>query len=1408
MLALTGAYSAATSIDVGLFNTPLTVTSNLSALDGTLTMDFSAGAASGLLAGTVNYTGGDNVDVIYGGTANDTISSGAGNDIITSGTGVNTITTGAGVDTVYMGTGVDIIDAGAANDIIVAGASDLLANDVVDGGDGTDQLQFAATGYTDESVFGGLTNVESIKGNAANGTDQALPFNADTPFSIIDASGASDTILTLSVGYTQDTTVKLGATDLVNADEIVNGGATGANVDLTVTALDQGSFDSATIITGGTGTDTITLTNFFDTNVGGNDHMVLTNATSIDVVNIVDYTNGIDTTVTAGTNGAVRTPMTVNATTLDAGETLDFDGNAMTSPLTINSGAGADSLDGGTVDDVIYGNGGVDRIDGQENSAVYGADAIYGGAGNDIITVSTAESEFSNSSTTALVTDTVDGGAGTDTLAFAAAATLTRAELVNISNIEVLSLSNTSSITLSDDFLTNNPGVAVSLAAGTISAGAGTTASPTITKAVTYTAGNGNINITTGTADDTFNTAAGGVIDVSDSVDGGAGTDTIAIYNESGVLAGAPDGVGNAVSLSLDIYHKNIEKVTVLDFAADDTADVTINIAAAWTGTALEIDATSLDQNALVAANNEGLKVAQNTADLAALTVKGGEGVDTLTSGAGNDHISGNGGIDTIITSAGNDSIYGGAGNDIITPGTGRDYAEGGAGNDTFIVLADAEFEVSGGTETLDGGAGTDTLVFKGGATRNISSAEMGSVKNIEVITVHGDTGNFTSTIGLSDAFFSNNNSSVIVNANSTGHTDAQTKVDASSVSTGSVTMIMIGNTTGADDTLIGGAGDDTFQVGYKGLAAASTADLEATDVFTGNGGTDTILFDTQADGTNGSEGAITATIDFDLVTGVERILVSDANGSGAAADAIDVSLSTSVTTANVPAAFEYDGSVKTDVLDAQTFNRTNDTTADNAVLTTAFTLKGGYGADKLFGSAGTDTITGNVGADLLLGFGQSDTIDGGSGDDTIKGGDETALTGVGDSLSGGAGADIIDGEAGADTINGGDGADVITGGTGADNLTGGSGADTFKIATWAESGGANIDTITDFVQTADNINITVSAAQSDIIATLVATDMGDVANLAEASAVLSSVPGQTVFVKDINQIVIDTDGNSQINASDFRITVSDMTAYDNADITWTVTGDANTIKTYTLGDGADSIAGGAAGNTINTLGGNDTITGGAGVDIIDAGAGNDTIVDGDGIDVITAGAGNDSITISVAGDADVIVFSGVTTAAPYSGLNNGSDTIAGLAADKQVFRLYNLKALNGTLGGANGQYTTAVATVEKTGTADTGVELNAKIIALDTGTADTATTASTITGAINDSTEMASGNNFLKLAANGAGIVVHGDSDAGNDNVTIWWVDSLLDGDGTDVTTADVHLLMTTNDINLDSLTDAQFDG
>ena len=74
--------------------------------------------------------------------------------------------------------------------------------------------------------------------------------------------------------------------------------------------------------------------------------------------------------------------------------------------------------------------------------------------------------------------------------------------------------------------------------------------------------------------------------------------------------------------------------------------------------------------------------------------------------------------------------------------------------------------------------------------------------------------------------------------------------------------------------------------------------------------------------------------------------------------------------------------------------------------------------------------------------------------------------------------------------------------------------------------------------------------------------------------------------------------------------------------------------------------------------------------------------------------------------------------------------------------------------------------------------------------------------------TTTTAGNNYMKMADNGSGIVVFGDEAGANEPVYIYWVDSLLDGDGTDVTAADVHLLvMTQDDLDLDTLTVDNFD-
>ncbi len=99
----------------------------------------------------------------------------------------------------------------------------------------------------------------------------------------------------------------------------------------------------------------------------------------------------------------------------------------------------------------------------------------------------------------------------------------------------------------------------------------------------------------------------------------------------------------------------------------------------------------------------------------------GGDGNDTLRSGAGNDLLLGGDGNDSITAGAGNDNVQagdghdtvtGGSGNDLIDLGDGNDTANAGDGNDT-VSADDGQDSIIGGrgNDTLNGGMGNDTLI-------------------------------------------------------------------------------------------------------------------------------------------------------------------------------------------------------------------------------------------------------------------------------------------------------------------------------------------------------------------------------------------------------------------------------------------------------------------------------------------------------------------------------------------------------------------------------------------------------------------------------------------------------------------------------------------------------------------------
>ena len=111
--------------------------------------------------------------------------------------------------------------------------------------------------------------------------------------------------------------------------------------------------------------------------------------------------------------------------------------------------------------------------------------------------------------------------------------------------------------------------------------------------------------------------------------------------------------------------------------------------------------------------------------------------------------------------------------------------------------------------------------------------------------------------------------------------------------------------------------------------------------------------------------------------------------------------------------------------LGSATYNFGSGANSIQAGDSAANTLSGGLGRDLIFGNAGNDTITGGGGSDLLVGGAGNDTLTGGSGDD------------------------------------------VLVGGTGNDILTGGGGNDRFVFA---EAGPANVDNITDYQASRNNV--------------------------------------------------------------------------------------------------------------------------------------------------------------------------------------------------------------------------------------------------------------------------------------------------------------------------------------------------
>ena len=1263
-----------------------------------------AGAANLTLSGTqsaavvtldASAATGDVSATLAGATANVVMTGGSGNDTLTS-TGV--------LD--------DSLSGGNGNDTLVIGASNWNSTDTISGGANDDTVQLYADGTSDtvaDSAFTSVTSVETVAAQSAQTLNLTLGSLAKAAgVTTIALSSGSDSI-TGGSGYTGAITVTLG-TSATDSDK-VNFSASAAT--LTVSGV-AASFTATDSITGGTGTaDKISIK--ADDNTTG---AVLGSSVTA-VESVVLTADGIKTAT-----------VTLNDAQGVAAKTFTVDGSALvggTAAFTLDDSAETDA----TATISVIGSAGADTI-----TLGGGLAAVTGGDGSDTIRFL--------ASGNLTYQDTIDGGAGTNTLNFMDGTnntsnmtfTIVDADLAKVTNVQKISASQNAASTTAGE--TDDYGVlnltlgANALAAGIVSVTGSSGAdivsvSSTYTGKVTFTPGSGNDTFTAGTGGSQVTFTSSGLT-ADDTITGGTGNDSVTITSSTTANYTV---VLNATTLT------GFENLTVSDSGTGSNYSITTNSATVASGATLTVNASGLLNNAGATSTGTATGPSEFTFDGALET----NGKFNITGGAANDSLTGGSGADT---------ISGGAGNDTITGGTGYDSLSGGDGNDTFVMATSAGFTDSVSvTDTVIGGAGTDTVSFT--LSMTLIDSDLIAVSGVEVLDINGSADDIT----LTDAAFTSMGVTALT-IDAAGTTGAA-YIDVSALTSANSVTYIGSTTTNLSESVYGGAGNDTFRF-------ASTSNLlKATDELDGGAGTDTIEIN--------FAGATSGTVAVDAISGIESIKVrasaTTAGDGGWINDATSATLTINVTnsdydqsTLTVDASaiiLATDGALAN--TDKLSFSATSD--ADETFNVTVGagndTISGGSGNDTLSGGDGEDSITGGSGVDNLSGGAGNDTfvfsaladfsnmtgvetVVGGAGTDqmtfntvawTLSSQDLSGINGIekinlgytgssvtlADSIytANGAGFTVVDSAPGAIYVNGAavssaNSVSITFDGSNADTLVGGAGDDVFTqvdegastaIGSTTITGGLGNDTLKLNVQDATTTTHTLTNVTGiETLAINVGADadngdgVTDILSIVTVNANVASAGTLTGNFSTYSYV----SGSSTVSA-----TFAGRIYFDgSAEVATTTT----TVGKFniTSSSGADSLLGGSGADTLSGGSGNDTIKGGAGSDSLIGGSGDDTIEGGAGNDIISGGSGADTISggsgadvMTGGADADVYIYSGsafetgiVSGAVIYYGGTVDAGTTISVASMDRItdFRTGDFIS---TYGGAFGSGTNAV---------------------------------------------------------------------------------------------------------------------
>jgi len=885
---------------------------------------------------------------------------GLGNDVLKGGAGEDFLSfDGGGTDTGIGGGGDDFIDACGHFDV----------TDHFDGGMGTnDAIELTAS----ETASGNYTGADALVLTASmmsNIEVMLLDNGGSYDITTVDASVATGSSLTVdgsildaSDNLTFDGSAETdGSFILIDGlgNDVLKGGAGNDSLSFDAGGTDMGQggggddfidacghFDVTDQFDGGTGTDTIELTasDAGATGYTGANALVLTASmmTNIEVMQL-DNGGSYDIT-TVDANVAAGSSLTVDGSTLGASDSLTFDGSAETD-------GSFDFIAGASLHTHLTGGAGNDTFDltGVDPAADTQA---FGSGGNDTFQFL---SNFDSSS------QVVDGGTGANTLSLDgdySAISLVGSGIID--NIQTVTFAGGHSYTGIQVFDDVAGGGTLTLDATALQSGDafGLDASLS-TDAIHLMAGDGTYTVTGSAQDDTFD--MGAIFTAADSIDGGAGTDTVTLNGDysAGLVFGATTMT-------------NVETLTLL--GAFDYS-LTTDDATVAAGVTLTVDAVALGAS-------HALTFDGSAETDGSFSITGGAGDDVLTGGAQNDGFN--------LTQGGNDTASGGAGNDTFSFGaafTASDTIDGGANSDTLslngdysagvvftattmmdveniVVQAGHDYDLTTVDATVASGAtlnvtattlGTgDTLTFDGSAETDgkfrvfIDSADV--LANSQITGGAGDdtlvlNGDFFST----PVAFGSTTIQSIENITLTAGNSYSLSLSGDSVATGATIAIdgsALGagdhfyfgfDTTGAADssyTLTGGAGDDGFFM----LDAFSASDK----IDGGSGGNDEIQI-------NGDYSA-GVTFNADTVKNIGYFAVLNGNSYSLTENDGNVAAgATMAVTGSILGASNYlhfYGAAETDG---------------------HFDLIGGAGDDILEGGNLGDTLTGNGGADTFL---------------------------------------------------------------------------------------------------------------------------------------------------------------------------------------------------------------------------------------------------------------------------------------------------------------------------------------------------------------------------------------------------------------------------------------------------------